>query len=165
MPGAGKSTVARALAARFERAAHVEGEALWRQIVSGAAWPERELGGDSERQYELSIRNQCLLARSYAEAGFLPVMDFVVVTRFHLDAYRHYLAGGALRLAVLAPRAEVVTARDAARAKPVGDRFAHLDATLRAELAGLGAWVDSSDLDVAATVDAILERRKQALLK
>jgi adenylylsulfate kinase-like enzyme len=165
VPGAGKTTVARALAARFERSAHVEGEQLWNAIVSGAVWPERELEGESERQYELSIRNQCLLARSYAEAGFIPVLDFVVVTRHHLDAYRHYLAGGVIRLAVLAPRPEVVAARDAGRAAPVADRFSHLDAVLREELADVGLRVDSSDLDVEATVDAILEGRKQALLR
>lgn len=165
VPGAGKTTVARALATRFERAAHVEGEQLWKAIVSGAAWPEGNLEGEPERQYELSIRNQCLLARSYAEAGFIPVLDFVVVTRHHLDAYRHYLAGGVIRLAVLAPRAEVVAARDAGRPAPAGDRFRHLDPVLREELTGLGLHIDSSDLDVEATVDAILEGRKQALLR
>lgn len=166
IPGAGKSTVAHALAARLERGAHVEGEALWRQIVSGLALPERELEGESERQYELSIRNQCLLARSYAEAGFTPVMDFVVVTRHHLDAYRSYLMGGLLRLVVLAPALEVVRMRDAARPdKHVGDRVAQLDAVLRSELAGTGLWVDSGALDIDQTVAAIVRGRQQAALR
>lgn len=164
IPGAGKSTVAAALGARFDRAAHLEGEALWRQIIAGRELPEGELSGEPERQYELTIRNQCLLARSYVEAGFVPLIEFVVVTRHHLDAYRHYLAGGRLRLVVLAPSLEVVRARDAGRGGKTGERFEHLDATLRTELAGTGLWVDTSDLDVEATVDAILERRDEGLI-
>jgi len=155
--------VARALAARLDRGAHVEGEALWKMIVTGREMPERDLSGEAERQFELSIRNQCLLARSFAEAGFTPVLDFVVVTRYHLDAYRGYLRGGLLQLGVLAPRPEVVARRDAARAKgSTGDRFARLDATLREELAGVGHWVDSSELDVERTVEAMLAGRARA---
>lgn len=100
-------------AARFaqslERAAHIDGEALWEQIASGRIPPaERDRDPDeSDRQYELSIRNQCLLARSYAEAGFTPLLDFPIVTAYHLDAYRNYLVGGQLHLVLLAPAEEL----------------------------------------------------------
>ncbi|MDA0366419.1 MAG: phosphotransferase [Chloroflexi bacterium] len=157
--------MAGALAARFERGAHIEGEALWQQIVSGRAMPAPDLEGESERQYELTIRNQCLLARSYAEAEITPVMEFVVATRHHLDAYRHYLMGGVLRFVVLAPTPEVVRRRDAGRRdKQVAERFLHLGKVMRDELAGAGLWLDSSALDVDETVDALLEGRKGALL-
>ena len=33
---AGKSSVARALAARFEHGAYIEGDVLWRMVVGGA---------------------------------------------------------------------------------------------------------------------------------
>lgn len=164
IPGAGKSTVAAALGARFERAAHIEGEALWAQIVAGREVPDDELRGEAERQYELTIRNQCLLARSYVEAGFVPLLEFVVVTRHHLDAYRHYLMGGRLRLVVLAPSVDVMRARDVERGGKTGARFTHLDETLRSELAGSGLWLDTSDLDVGATVEAILARQDEAVL-
>jgi predicted kinase len=164
IPGAGKSTVARALAGRFQRAAHLEGEALWRQIVAGIEMPERDLEGESERQYELAIRNLCLLTRSYAEAGFTPVMDLAVVTRYHLDAFRNYLMGGRLHLVVLAPTIEVVKQRDAARGGKTGDRFLHLDAAMRDELAGLGLWLDTSAMSAEETVDALIERQREALL-
>jgi adenylylsulfate kinase-like enzyme len=164
LPGAGKTTVARALAGRFERAAHVEGEALWQQILAGREMPERDLEGEPERQYELVIRNQCLLARSYAEAGFAPVLDFVVVDRYHLDAYRNYLMGGRLHLVVLAPPLEVARERDAVRGGKTGERFTHLDAGMREELAGLGLWVDSAGLSIEQTVEAILKGQRAALL-
>lgn len=97
-----RSAVARQLAAELGRATHVDGEALWDQIVEGRADPVAD-EPEADRQYELAIRNQCLLARSYAEAGFTPVLDFRVTTAYHLDAYRGYLAGGRLHLVLLAP--------------------------------------------------------------
>jgi hypothetical protein len=85
----------------FERAAHVSGDALAGAIAGGRVLPGEEPHEESERQVELAIRNQCLLARSYAEAGFTPVLEYAVLTRHQLDAYRHYLAGGRLRLVVV----------------------------------------------------------------
>lgn len=97
---------ARRLAEAIGRATHVEGEALWDQIVGGRADPATD-EAEADRQYELAIRNQCLLARSYAEAGYTPVLDFPVGTGYHLDAYRGYLAGGRLHLVLLAPSDEL----------------------------------------------------------
>lgn len=165
IPGAGKTTVARALAHRLERSAHIEGEALWRQIESGRQMPEPRLEGESERQYELTIRNQCLLARSYAEAGFTPVLDFVVVTPSHLEAYQNYLAGGLLRFVALAPSVEVAARRDAGRGGKTGRTWEFLDADFRDGLADTGLWLDTSDLTVDETVEAILARTDEALLR
>jgi len=165
IPGAGKTTVAHALAGRMERAAHVEGERLWQQIVSGRAMPAPLLEGEAERQYELVIRNQCLLARSYAEAGFTPVLDFVVVTQSHLEAYQNYLVGGALRFVALAPSLDVVAQRDAIRGGKTGRAGEFLDEPFRQELGSAGLWLDTSDMGVDETVDAILERREEALLR
>ncbi|MDP6604843.1 MAG: AAA family ATPase [Dehalococcoidia bacterium] len=165
IPGAGKSTVARAFAERHKRAAFVEGDALRRFVVSGVAWPEgAALEGEAERQYELAIRNQCLLARSFWEAGFLPVLDGVVVTRHHLDAYRNFLAGGRLYLVVLAPVVAVAARRNEQRPGKTAPDFSRLDGVARDELGGAGLWVDSSELTVDETVATVVEGREQALL-
>ncbi len=165
IPGSGKTTVARALASRLDRSAHIEGERLWQQIESGRAMPAPQLEGESERQYELTIRNQCLLARSYAEAGFTPVLDFVVVTQSHLEAYQNYLAGGLLRFVALAPSTEVVAERDAGRGGKTGRTWEFLDADFRRELAGTGLWLDTSSLTAEETVDAILGRIEDTLIR
>ncbi len=165
IPGAGKTTVARALAERLERSAVVEGDTLRNWVVRGGAWPaDGALEGEAERQYELAVRNMCLLARSYAEGGFTPFLDLVVVTRYHLEAFRGYLRGARLRLVVLAPSVEVTQARDRARGGKSGDGWTHLDTAMREELAGFGVWVDSSTLSVEETVDTILGRQAEALL-
>lgn len=97
------------------RAAHVDGEALWDQLLEGRADRSDAPGNEddareADRQYELSIRNQCLLARSYAEAGFTPVLDFPVATTYHLEAYQNYLAGAHLRLVAITPSEELEAA-------------------------------------------------------
>ncbi|HJM76487.1 MAG TPA: AAA family ATPase [Dehalococcoidia bacterium] len=164
IPGAGKSTVARLLAENFERAAYVEGDVLRRLVVNGIAWPEgRELEGEAERQFELAIRNQCLLARSFSEAGFLPILDGVIVMQHHLDAYTGYLAGGRLRLVVLAPSAEVAADRNE-QCEKVAPDFSHLDGVLREQLTGQGLWIDSSSQTAEQTVAAILADLDRTLL-
>jgi adenylylsulfate kinase-like enzyme len=166
IPGSGKTTVARLLAQRLERTAHIEGDRLAEWVVAGRVLPGGELAEEAERQTELCIRNQCLLARSYAEAGIIPVIDYVIPNQYRLAAYRNYLAGGRLHLVVVAPRPEVALARDRKREeKHVGDRWAHLDAEMRAELAGTGLWLDSSELTAQETAAAILDRRGEALLR
>jgi predicted kinase len=165
VPGAGKTMVARALAETFEAGAHIEGDRLAEWVLSGGVPPGDEPAEESERQMELCIRNQCLLARSFAEAGFTPVLDYVVVTRHLLDAYRNYLAGGVLRLVTLAPPLEVALERDDGRDQEgLGDRLAGLDGLMREQLAGVGLWLDNGALTVEETVVAILEGAEPARL-
>ena len=61
IPGVGKTTTARALAAQFEHGVHIEGEMLQEQIVSGAVWPGDQPLQESRRQLSLCRENQCLL--------------------------------------------------------------------------------------------------------
>ena len=100
-PSTRRTEVALAVAESFTQSAHVDGDALAATIVRGRVLPGETPEDESERQVELAIRNHCVLARSFSEAGFTPVIEYAVLTRHHLDAYRHYLAGGQLRLAVV----------------------------------------------------------------
>ena len=136
LPGPLRSDVAHALLDAFERAAHVDGDGLAGAITGGRVLPGDEPRPESERQIELAIRNQCLLARSYAEAGFTPVIEYAVLTRSQLDAYRSYLAGGQIRL--------VVAAND--------DAASEHTLLLRSELAEIGVW--TSDADASAILEA-----------
>ena len=67
---AGKSTVARLLASRFARGAHVEGDALHHMIISGDE-PLQEPGepqGAAARQYFLRLQQMCLVGRTFYDA-------------------------------------------------------------------------------------------------
>jgi len=172
IPGAGKTTAGRLLAERLERSVLIEGDLLQGWIVRGNVWPGQAPARESNRQIRLNVRNQCLLARSYARAGFTSVVDYVIVTRATLEAYRKALRGLDLYFVVLHPGAAAAVRRDAGREKSrrhqaihgraIGEAFAHLETPLVAELSGVGLWLETADLTPAATVDRILAGRDRA---
>ena len=157
IPGAGKTTVSHLLAQRLERGVHIESELLQEMIAAG--WPDdRSEREEWQRQLRLRTRNCCLLADSFFEAGFTPVIDDVVLgTR--LDDFRRDLRSRPLLFVMLVPRKEVVQKRDAERPqKHVFDRWGYLDDFVRNEMPRVALWVDSSDLTSEETVDVILQR-------
>ena len=175
IPGAGRTSVARLLAARFQRAVVIEGDLLQGWIVSGNVWPGQQPAEESSRQIHLNMRNQCLLAQSYAGAGFTPIIDYVIVSRADLDEYRQQLRGLAVHLVVLHPGKSVVIARESAREKSrrhkqqhgltIGEHFAHLERPLVEQLTGTGFWIDNAALTPPATADVIMANRERARLE
>jgi predicted kinase len=165
VPGAGKTTVARALAGRFPRSAHIEGDLVGEQfIVSGLVPPQGPPRDEAHAQLELRRRNMCALADSFAEAGFVPVLDDVVVSAPVLEGYLARLRSRPLLLVQLAPRLEVIRMRDGARDKSVFHIWGHLDAELRAGMTGVGLWLDTSAMTVPETVHEILARCDDAIV-
>lgn len=174
IPGVGKTTVADLLARRFERGVHLEAEQLQEWVVSGGVWPGEEPEEENARQLDLVTRNVCLLARSYAEAGFTVTIDHVVITKRRVEEYRQRLAGLPLHLVVLDPGKETATTRDRRRAKSqeyvertgvaIAERLAHLEDVLRAELRGVGLWLDNANMTPEETVEALLADRLKARL-
>ena len=159
IPGAGKTTVSRALALRLPRAAHIEADLLQEMIVSGGRWPRPEPDDEADAQLRLRARNAAMLANSFAAEGFVPVIDDVVIGPRRLALYQEALEVPTLHVIVLAPPLEVALARDEARGyKRVGATWAHLDAHQRRELAGIGVWIDTAELGVVETVDEIMVR-------
>jgi adenylylsulfate kinase-like enzyme len=157
IPGAGKSTVARLVAARLPRAACIEAEDVQAMIVSGAVWPGEEPTDEAGRQLRARAFHTALLARSFFDAGFVPVVAEIVVVPSRLAIYQEIFGDRPLRLVTLAPTVDVALERDRRRDKPtVGDRFAHLDAEQREQLGGVGLWIDSSHMTAAETVETIL---------
>ena len=84
-PGAGKSTVAEALAERYDRVAHIQTDVLRHFITpTGYIAPGRP---GFERQQRLGIRNACALAANFLAERFAVIVDDIVVSRSELDAY------------------------------------------------------------------------------
>ncbi len=158
---AGKTTVSRLLAQRFERSVHIEADVLQQMIVSGGEWPSEPgvLTPEAERQLRLRLRNACLLARSFHEAGFDVILDDIILGERwgHLQSD---LAGLSFTLVVLCPDLETVAQRDGSRGKrPSGDDWArYLDALLRETTEGVGLWIDNSGQSPEQTADEIMWR-------
>lgn len=164
IPGAGKTTTGAALAGRFRRAAHISGDQIQNLIVSGNVPPNPFGDEESDRQIDLCVRNQCLLATSFRAEGFAVVIDYVIASADRLRSYLELLPDEPVGVVVLAPSIAVARARDRERPdKHVLSAWAHLHDQLSQELGDYGLWLDTSNLTVAATVNAILAQQREAL--
>lgn len=128
-------------------------------VVGGYVWPLGEPAAEAARQVQLANANVCLLADTFAGAGFTPVIDWVVPDAGQLDTYRAALAGRRLLLVVLDPGTSVCQSRNATRPPEEQFFFDGYD-QLRASMGGyrdLGWWFDTSDLSTEQTVQRILD--------
>lgn len=174
IPGAGKTTVSRLLAQRFARGVHIESDLLQEMIVTGGVWPDGQPSGTStvwgdeaegQRQLRLRCRNACLVADSFFEAGFTPIVDDVIIGG-RLQHFRDDLHSGPLLFVLLTPDLDIVHERDATRPdKHVFDKWGYLDEVMRAEKPKVGLWLNSSRMTGDETVDEILRRTDQARIE
>jgi chloramphenicol 3-O-phosphotransferase len=165
IPGAGKSTVSRALAQRFDRSAHIDIDMVFHHFtVTGKADPTRQ-DGEAAAQATLAVRNAAAMARNYAEAGFTCVLDGAVVERAQVMACARAVYPHRLHLVVLAPPVQVSEERDAMRSgKTVAAFFRHLHPLLHEQLAELGLWLDTSQQTPGESVTTILSLQDKAML-
>jgi predicted kinase len=161
---AGKSTVAQAPAETLPRAAHVRGDVFRRMIVSGREEYVPGAGNEAGAQLRLRYRLSAATADAYAEAGFTAVVQDVVLGE-DLRTYTGLVRTRPLYVVVLAPRPEAVAVREAERPKTgYGGAWTVglLDEALRTRTPRIGLWLDTSELTVAQTVEAILAERERA---
>ncbi|WP_327142927.1 AAA family ATPase [Nocardia sp. NBC_01327] len=158
---AGKSTVAQALAERLPRSAHVRGDAFRRFVVNGREDMRPDPPEQALEQLRLRHRLAAQTADAYAAAGFTAVVQDVVLGDF-LPYFVDLIRTRPRYVVVLAPRPDAVAAREAGRDKKAYGPFtvADLDTGLRTTTPHLGLWLDSADLTVDQTVDAILEQAR-----
>ena len=89
------------LGENYEKAALIRATDISNMVIGGDTEYDPNKNEENERRYELIIRNMCLLARSFSEAGFLPILYIQVHSQFYLDAFCNYLRGGVLRFITL----------------------------------------------------------------
>jgi predicted kinase len=155
---AGKSTVAQALAERVPRSVHLRGDVFRRMIVNGRAEMGFDLSPEADRQLRLRYRLASRAAALYYEAGFTVVYQDIIIGPALAEVVADF-PPVPLSVVVLCPSPEVVAAREAARPKvgyPDPAAVAAFDRVLRTRTPRLGYWLDTSDLTVPESVDAIL---------
>jgi chloramphenicol 3-O-phosphotransferase len=153
---AGKTTVARLLAQRFERGVHLEGDLFRRAIVRGRVEMTPDAAGDALAQLELRYRIAAAAADAYAAAGFTVVHDDVVAGRLLADHARP-------NTFVLLPRLETVERRAAERATAYGSFMpAELHRLFARDTPRIGVWLDTSAQTPEETAAAIFARLASA---
>jgi hypothetical protein len=134
-------------------------------VVGGSAPPDPFGDEEANRPTDLCVRNQCLLARSFRSEGYAVVLDYVIGSADRLQDYLDQLPDEPIGLVVLTPSIDVARARD--REPPdeyVLQAWTNLYEEMERELGGHGLWLDTSDMSVAATVNAILSRQEEAVV-
>jgi chloramphenicol 3-O-phosphotransferase len=146
----GKTSVAQALAERLPK-------------INGHVPPEPPVSEEAMAQLRLRYKIAAHAAHSYCEAGFTVVCQDVILGEILnevIELHRNH----PLYLVVLCPSPEAALERDKHRHKHTYNSWTPegLDRALREETPHLGLWLDSSNLSLSETVDAILERIDEA---
>lgn len=155
---AGKSTVAKALAVRLQRSAHVGGDAFLDMIVNGRAVMGPTLDAEARRQLTLRQVIAADVVRHYHAADFDVVYQDILVGDDLADMVAR-LAELDPTVVVLAPTAATLAKRDAERPKTgYAADFPPtvLDDALRLHTPRIGTWIDSSEMSVDEVVATIL---------
>lgn len=134
-PGVGKTTTARILAERSDRAVHLEADAFFRCIRSGYVEPWRP---ESHEQNQVVMQIVAEVAVAYASGGYFTIVDGIVMPGWFLEPLRESLraAGHDVALAVLRAPASACAARLQARE---GDLYADAEVVER-------LWASFDDL-------------------
>ncbi len=167
-PGAGKSTVAKALMQQFELGVHVPVDEIREWVVAGIAHPIPKWTEETERQFRLARWSALQTATIYAEAGFTVAIDDVVQEPVFQRQYQQLLHGYTIHKILLSPSVEVALERNAARTNKAFDTKVLTETTrsLHAELlksnGPQAGWkvIDSSRLSVDETVAQILGKKR-----
>ncbi len=158
---AGKTTVSDRLARRFDQAVHVKGDVFRRMVVTGRVEMSADPSAEALRQLRLRYALGAATADAYFEEGFSVVVQDVVLGPMVHD-YVAMIESRPLCVVTLAPRADVVAAREASRVKtayrPGFDSVAALDESLRRGVLRIGLWLDTSEQTPDQTVDEVVAR-------
>ncbi len=159
-PGAGKTTVAELLAARYDRAVHLESDRFFRFIESGFIAPWRS---ESHEQNVVVMGIVGEAAARYARAGYFTIVDGILAPGWFLEPIRDALTGHGIdvSLAILRPSLEAAVARARDRtAEPLREPDAI--AQLWRSFADLGELerhlIDNEGMTAEETTETLVEK-------
>ena len=107
-PGSGKTTVAGLLAARTDRAVHMESDCFFHFIKAGYVEPWKP---ESHEQNQAVMRVVAEAAAGYAEAGYFTIIDGIISPRWFLPPPAASLDAAGFRIAYAVLRPSLLVAR------------------------------------------------------
>jgi predicted kinase len=156
-PGAGKTTVARALADQLEPSVHLVGDDFWHSIRRGFIPPYETA---SQRQNEIVMSVVAAAAFGYAAGGYQVVCDGIVGPWF-IEPFRGAAAASGLPLHYVVLRPDEPTVLSRATGRRASDTLTDPGPirALHAQFADLGEFeahaLDSTGLTADATAAAV----------
>jgi chloramphenicol 3-O-phosphotransferase len=156
---AGKSTVARLLAERFERGVCVPGDAIRAMIASGRIDMRPDAGKEALRQLTLRYAGALSVAGVFLDGGFDVVVEDVIIGPI-LQDFLTLVPVPEFHLVFLDPDAAAIKRRELDRGRiaygPGRWSADGLQAVLREETDRIGLWLDTTGQSAAETVESIL---------
>lgn len=159
-PGAGKSTVGRALAERFDPSFHLKVDDLRENMVNGFILPEVPFTQELIEQFATVRRTATFMAQDFATAGVTFVVDDTPIPESFPEQYAGLYADNRVTRVLLRADDDAVVDRLRKRGGPFDDHLISLGpAVFNQELSKLptDGWhiIDSTNLSVDETVDEI----------
>jgi hypothetical protein len=156
---AGKSTVARLLAGRFERGVCVPGDTIREMLVSGRVDMSPDPGPEALGQLTLRYAGALAVAEVFLNAGFDAVVEDVIIGPI-LHEFLALVPVPEFHLVFLDPDAAAIEQWDRERDQTAyaADRWSvgGLQTVLREQTDRIGLWLDTTGQNAEQTVDAIL---------
>jgi len=165
-PGAGKSSVARALLGRFPFGFHIPLDDLREWVVSGVAHPVPTWNDETTRQFTLARQGALYLAKQYADAGFAVVIDDIVNVQDVDQLFSPALEVYQFHKVILLPSVTTAIQRNQERTNKAFDTsildepIRNIHKWFREQAAPPNEWlaIDNSTLTIDETVDVILSK-------
>jgi predicted kinase len=165
-PGSGKTTVARSLSAKSQRAVHLESDQFFHFIQAGYVEPWKP---ESHEQNTAVMRIVAQAAAGYANAGYFTIVEGIVIPRWFLQPLRESLSAAGHRVAYAVLRTPLVVCLERAGSR-ASNRLSDAAVVERLwhDFADLGPFethvIDSGAQAADATADALAERLQGDLL-
>ncbi len=165
-PASGKSTVAKALAQRFERGLHIPVDDLRHMVVSGLSDMSLQIPPETLKQVHLAREAASSMARLYSDEGFVVTIDDFWYSETP-DADYNRKIGQRITRILLLPSFEITLKRLYSRNKDEEHFKQILEQAIRVLHTAITqhlkiGWIviDSSELSVEETVNQILKMIK-----
>src|SRR5438309_103337 len=104
VPGAGKSSLSRALMERFARSIHISVDDIRSLVVEGYADPTRPWNDETDLQFRMARESAAEMARRYSDADFAVAIDDIIRQHEVEDVFMPLLGGRSIiRILLHAP--------------------------------------------------------------